>query len=264
MTPPGRRSLRAFFGLVFALAVPFWLVDAATELRLTPDLPLSALSFVCPVAAAAILVYREGGASGVAALLARAVDRSRIRARRWYAPTLLLPALYGATYGVMRAAGLPLPTVRFLLLAGIALFLVFFLAGLGEELGWSGYAIDPLQERWGALGASLLLGLVWAAFHVVPLAQAERTPTWVAWWTLAAVAQRVLYTWLYNNTAKSVFAAALFHATGNLAQIGPFLTFGPGGYPEDAQRTAALLIAGAAAAVTVAWGPRTLSRFANP
>jgi len=258
---PDRRSTAAFFALVFALAVPFWLVDAATDVRLTPDLPLSALSFACPVAAATILAYREHRGAGVAALLARAADASRIRAKRWYLPTLLLlPAAYGATSGVLRLAGLPLPTVRFAPLPGIAMLVVFLLAGLGEELGWSGYAIDPLQARWGALGGGLLLGLVWAAFHVVPLAQAERAPAWVGWWALGTVAQRVLYTWLYNNTGRSVFAVALFHASGNLAQIGPFLDFGPGGYPLEAQRIAGLILAGVAAVVTIAWGPRTPAR----
>jgi membrane protease YdiL (CAAX protease family) len=50
---------------------------------------------------------------------------------------------------------------------------------LGEELGWSGYAIDLLQARWGALGAGILLGSVWAVWHFVPLAQVHRSPGWI-------------------------------------------------------------------------------------
>jgi hypothetical protein len=70
-----------------------------------------------------------------------------------------------------------------------------------------------------------------------------------------------LLTWLYNNTGGSVFAAVLLHATGNLAQIGPFLDFGPGGYPLAAQRIAALLILAAATVVVLVWGLRTLARM---
>jgi membrane protease YdiL (CAAX protease family) len=91
--------------------------------------------------------------------------------------------------------------------------------------------------------------------------QHGRSAGWIAWWSLNTVALRVLFTWLYNNTGHSVFAAALFHATGNLGQLGPFLDFGPGGYPYQAQRGSALLMAAAAGLVTVAWGPRTLARF---
>jgi hypothetical protein len=102
--------------------------------------------------------------------------------------------------------------------------------------------------------------MIWVAFHLVPHVQGHRAPEWIAWWSLGTVALRVLYTWLYNNTGGSVFATVVFHATGNLAQIGPFLNFGPGGYPLAAQRIAALLLVVVAAVVAVVWGPRTLAR----
>ncbi len=265
-SPPdlGNRSPLAFFGLVFALSVPFWLVGAATGIQLTPDLPVSSFIWVCPVVAASILAYREGGTMGVTALLRRSFDYPRIRDRRWYVPTiLLLPAVYATTYLVMRATGLPLPSVQFPALPALVWFLGYFVAGQCEELGWSGYALDPLQARWTALGAGLLLRAVWIAFHLVPLVQGHRAPEWIAWWALATLGLRVLFTWLYNNTGGSVFATVLFHATGNLAQIGPFLDFGPGGYPLAAQRIAALLLSALAIAVTIIWGPRTLARPAT-
>jgi membrane protease YdiL (CAAX protease family) len=251
----------AFFGLVFALSVPFWAVGAATGLQLTPDLPVSSFVWVCPVIAASLLVYREHGAAGVTGLLRRGFDFARIRVKIWYLPTvLLLPGIYAATYGVMRQAGAPLPTVQLPVFAIVGWFLAYFIAGQCEELGWSGYALDPLQGRFGALGAGLLLGMIWVAFHLVPHVQGHRAPEWIAWWSLGTVALRVLYTWLYNNTGGSVFATVVFHATGNLAQIGPFLNFGPGGYPLAAQRIAALLLVVAAVVVTVVWEPRTLAR----
>jgi hypothetical protein len=259
MDTEGRAPL-TFFALVFALSVPFWVLGAATGLQLTADLPMSSFVWFCPVIAAAILVYREHGAAGVVALLRRSFDSARIRERRWYVPAvLLLPGVYAATYGVIRAMGLPLPPVHVPVLGVLAWFFGYFIAGQCEELGWSGYALDPLQARWTALGAGLLLGSVWAAFHLVPLIQAHRSLEWIAWWALATVPLRVLYTWLYNNTGGSVFATVLFHATGNVAQIGPFLDFGPGGYPLEAQRIAALLLAAGAVVVTIIWGPRTLA-----
>jgi len=47
--------------------------------------------------------------------------------------------------------------------------------------------------------------------------QADRAPSWIAGWCLATVALRVLHTWLYNNSGKSVFGQALFHAISNLS-----------------------------------------------
>ncbi len=74
LTAPGDRSPLAFFALVFVLSVPFWAVGAATGLQLTPDLPVSSFIWVCPVIAASLLVYRENGTAGVAALLRRGCD----------------------------------------------------------------------------------------------------------------------------------------------------------------------------------------------
>ncbi|HEU0113987.1 MAG TPA: CPBP family intramembrane glutamic endopeptidase, partial [Thermomicrobiales bacterium] len=49
---------------------------------------------------------------------------------------------------------------------------LFFIPALTEEAGWSGYVIDPLQSRWSALSAAMVVGLVWAVWHAVPYLQA--------------------------------------------------------------------------------------------
>ncbi len=133
------------------------------------------------------------------------------------------------------------------------MFLAFFIAALSEELGWSGYVIDSMQARWNALEASILVGLVWAVWHYVPLMQAHRSLVWIAWWSLYTVALRVLIVWLYNNTGKSVFAAALFHAFTNASGI----TFS--NYYDP--RITGLIVAFTAAIVTVIWGPRMLAQY---
>lgn len=255
------RSPFAFFGLVFLLSIPFWVVGATTGLQLSPDLPVSSFIWVCPVLAASMLTFREQGASGVLALLRRSFDFDRIQARIWLLPAiLLLPGIQVLTYGAMRLLSLPLPVAQLPVPAALVWTCGFLLAAEGEELGWSGYAIDPLQARWHALQAGLLVGLVWSAFHVVPLLQAHRSPDWIAWWTLGTVSLRVLLVWLYNTTGQSVFATALAHATGNLSQIGPFLAYAGGSYPIEALRLQSLFTAIVALTVIVVWGPRTLTR----
>ena len=70
---PTTRSPLKFFGLVLALAVPFWLLGALVE---PPEdfpikLPLSALQLVFPLLAALILVYPEDRVIGIRGLLQR-------------------------------------------------------------------------------------------------------------------------------------------------------------------------------------------------
>jgi CAAX protease family protein len=115
-----------------------------------------------------------------------------------------------------------------------------------------------MLARSSALQAGILLGIEWAVWHLIPLAQAGRSLGWIAGWCVSTVAIRVLIVWLYSNTG-SVFATILTHAMGNL---GMFL------FPNDGSaydpRVAGPLLAVVAAIVTVIWGPRTLARFRSP
>jgi uncharacterized protein len=215
-----KRSPLRFFLLVFLLSIPFWVANAFLDLQFVPGVPFSALGVVCPVAAASILIYREAGIAGVNALWKRAFDWRRVRPRSWFLPTvLLMPFAAVATYLVMAVSGeTPLPP-DFPIPAAIMMFAVYFVAAECEELGWTGYATDALQVRHSALAGSLVLGLVTAAWHWVPLVQVGRSLEWIAWWTIWVVALRVVLVWIYNNAGKSVFAAALFHATSNMASV---------------------------------------------
>lgn len=119
-----------------------------------------------------------------------------------------------------------------------------------------GYAADPLQDRWGALKASLLLGTVGALWHVVPLVQAHHGAAWIAWKCLETLAARVLIVWLYNNTGESLFAAVLFHALSNVG-----VALFPNGGSHYDPAVAGVLTAIAAGTVAFLWGARTLARF---
>ena len=250
------RSPLKFFLLVFALSFPFWLIGDLTDVQLMPGLSLSALAAFCPMIAALILVHRERRTAGVTELLKRSFDFERIRAKRWYAPILVLMAGVNlAVYGLMRWMDMPMPAPQIGVLAAPVMFFAFFVGALGEELGWSGYITDPLQERLNALQTGVILGLVSVVWHLVPLLLIGRSPTWIAWWCLYAVAARVLIVWLYNNTGKSVFAVALFHATLNLS----WMLFPVYGSHFD-MRLGGLVMAVVAVMVTVVWGPQTLVR----
>jgi uncharacterized protein len=254
-----KRSPFTFFVLVFALSVPFWLAGTFTSFQLFPGLPVSGLMVLAPVTAAAILIYREHKYAGVKQLLERAFDFKRVTAKIWYVPTLLLmPCIMVLSFVALCLMGVPVPVPPFSVSSVgtiLIMFVVFFVAALCEELGWSGYALDPLQERFGALEAALLIGMVWAVWHFIPLLQVPRSLVFIAWWSLGTVASRVIIVWLYNNTGKSVFIATLFHTMINLTwQVFPI----NGSYYDP--RVTGLITTIVAVFVVMVWGPLTLTR----
>lgn len=214
------KSLK-FFLLVFGLSVPFWILGAmapALTRNLPIKLPVSALMAVCPALAALMLVGKERKLRGVQEVVKRVFDGGKVEDKRWYLPLVfLMPAVTLLAYGLMRMAGSPLPAAHAAPLTVLLFCFVFFVGAIGEEIGWTGYVLAPLQHRWGAFSASIIIGLVWAIWHIIPYAQAPQSPTWIVWQCLSTVLLRIIMVWLYNHSGKSLFGMVLFHATINVS-----------------------------------------------
>jgi hypothetical protein len=218
---------------------------------------LGALVFVTPLLAAAILTYREQGPAGVKELLKRAFDYKRIKNKRWYVVALgLWPAVLLMEYGLMRLMGVSLPTFEFAPWL-VPVFLVgFFIGGIFEELGWTAYATDRLQDRYSALQTSLIIGVVWALVHVVADLQAPHAFSWIVWQRLGTIVLRILMVWLYNNAGRSVFAILLFHTMVNVSEF-MFPNYGSHFDPFLALLISAVM----AAIVVIVWTPQTLASY---
>jgi len=87
----------------------------------------------------------------------------------------------------------------------------------GEEIGWRGYALPRLAERMGLAGASILLGVIWALWHLplffVSEADTYRQP--FVLYALQVTAISVTIAWLYARTNGSLLLVMLFHAAVN-------------------------------------------------
>jgi membrane protease YdiL (CAAX protease family) len=247
------RSPFRFFVLVFVFSVPIWLLEPGRW-------PITA-AVGMPLVAALILVYREEGLSGVRNHLARIFDLRKIRPV-WYLPLFLLaPTLSLLNYLIQRSMGLPLHAEPANVLVMIPLlFIGFFVLGIGEEAGWTGYATDPLQSRWSALATAILLGLATSLWHLVPLVKMGRSALWIAWWTVWSVPLRIFIVWIYNNTGKSLFAAIVMHAMINLSSSSPFL---PRVGSHWDMIILALLTWSAALVIVGVWKPDTLAPQAD-
>ena len=127
--------------------------------------------------------------------------------------------------------------------------------GAGRGAGLGGIRLRAARPGRTALGASLLLGGFWAAWHVVPLLQAGHPPGWIAWQCAGTVARRVLIDWLYLNAGHRTVAAVLLHTMDNVSVF----AFPVYDSHYDPMITGIVVVAGAALVVAL-WG-RTLARF---
>lgn len=249
-----RHPLIAFFVLAYAFSWWPWPLYA---LGLSPG----AIVGFGPFFAAVVVLALTGGKAGVMILLRRMV-RWRV-APLWYAAALLLPvaiALGATVLNVLLGARPPssaeLGAWPSLIPTYFLLLLIPGIGGAWEEPGWRGYALPKLQVGRSALLASLILGVVWAFWHL-PLMVAAVIP----WSDIAYVTvQSVVYAWLFNNTEGSVLLVMLFHTMNNVISGGFFHAMFSG---ADWVRMGWLLVAlwcAVAVIVVVLNGPEHLSR----
>lgn len=225
MVPNASASPSTFAALVLLTTVPFLVLGSLTDLTLVPGVPLAGLAVVCPGAVASLLVLRQRGARGLGVWLAASWILPR-RQWGWAGAALVLPAITLAT-GLVQNALSWSPLVSTPSWGALALVPAFVVGAWLEELGWSGYATGPLVRRWGVVGASLALGVLWSVWHWGALVQAHHGVAWIAWWTLGTLAHRFVLVILVTRTGR-VLVATLYHASINLAwQLTPGGAYDP-------------------------------------
>lgn len=129
--------LGAYFGLVAALTLPFWVLGAFVDVMLLPGLPIAALAVVCPSLAGAILIAHDGGASRLIAWLKEAA--SVRHAGRWLAVALVInPILFALAFVISRALGAQIPDAALALDRAAGLFAFSYWALSSKS--WAGQA----------------------------------------------------------------------------------------------------------------------------
>ena len=258
-----KRSPLIFFLIVFGLSIPFWIIEKFLNIKGLPlDIPIMEIfAAFTPLVAACILVRKEEKGA-IQKLLKRIFDFSKIKKKKWYLAIILLPLLiYLLIYLVMYLMGLSLPEkLHIPMLTMPIFFLFFFIGAVAEEVGYMGYAIDPVQARWSAFKASLIMGLPWAVWHYPSIIKQGHDLIWIAWGTLGTVAVRILIIWIYNNTKKSLFACILFHTIFNVGRIL---------FPKDQSHNPLVdypdihysIIAIVAIIIVFFWGSKTLAHY---
>jgi uncharacterized protein len=150
---------------------------------------------------------------------------------QWYLVVILGPAAFSLVVagvyvllgGSWAAAAPPALREGSLILLPLFLVILTLTDGLGEELGWRGFALPRLLTGHNALVASLILGVIWALWHL-PLIWTEGSvmyhqPVWLP--LVDIMAKSILFTWVFLHTRGSVLLAMLLHGATNLFIVSP-------------------------------------------
>lgn len=234
-------SLLWYFAATFGVSWMFWvpgaLLFAQNLAGKSPFLSplfvlLQSLGAAGPSIVAYWLLRRVGPRDSVRSILDR-YKTWRVRFGWYLVAALLVPAiqLAGHLAGGIFTEGEMLDSSSRLgemlsdlgVFGAAAMFPVIVIAQLPsspllEEFGWRGFALPHLQDRYSALTASLVLGLLWGIWHLpLTLAYGDLIVPFL----LQITAISVLITWVFNNTRGSMLIAVLCHASLN-ASIVPF------------------------------------------
>jgi membrane protease YdiL (CAAX protease family) len=225
----GRYPLTSYFVLAFAGAWAVFLVhnlsaDAWGVFSYASPFDIivyiAAATFLGPMLAAVIVTGAAQGKAGVVHFFKRfLIWRVGVR---WYVWALLgVPVL--ATVGALLVPGVLASFTPIDPVPSFFSYVVFFVwpaliigGPLGEEPGWRGFALPRLEDRYGPILGTLIVGVLWGVWHATIWSSGEWTvPTWqnMVMFTVWITAISVIYTWIYNCTQGSILFAILVHAS---------------------------------------------------
>lgn len=202
--------LTFYFVLAFSLAWAVWL--SMMIWQLPPALIW--LAGIAPIGSGILVTWLADGRDGLCALGQRLTLKGLTL--RWILIASLLPfglrfvsMAFDSTLSVYALPLFGLALLKGLACAPVALF---------EEVGWRGFALPRLQQRLSPLASALLLGLIWALWHL-PLWKlqaflfADLNPFW---WMADTLAVSIMLTWLLNRGEGNLWLPCLFHGVANM------------------------------------------------
>ena len=216
--------LLKFFFLTY---VASWLLFAAAAYVLHGASSASDIGFIggllflpgaiMPAVVAVLLTARLDGKPGVSMLL-QGIVRWNVNLR-WYIFALgYMIAIKGSVAIVYRCFTGAWPVFGQTPWFYMAIGIVFSTPlQAGEEIGWRGYALPRLAERFGLGLASIILGILWACWHLpfFFISGNDKYGQSFSSYLIAVTALSVAMAWLYWRTNASLLLTMVMHAAVN-------------------------------------------------
>ena len=203
-----------FVLLTFVASWLLWLADISGALYL--------LGVYAPGLVAVALTASTEGRAGVSALL-RQITVANVPAGWYLFAVGYFPAIKLGVAVAHRAALGTWPAFAeaswVLMLASVAFSMPF---QAGEEIGWRGYLLPRLSARIGLPVASLVVGVIWACWHLpFFFIVGAKSGQPFAPYLLSVIALSVAMAWLYSRTGGSLLLTMLLHASVNNMNLVP-------------------------------------------
>jgi membrane protease YdiL (CAAX protease family) len=222
---PIMRSLLKFFALTYAVSWTFFIAWAVvlgstasmTSPRAVLATPLLLIGVFAPSLVALALTASRDGRWGAFALLRRTFEWQV--GARWYVFALgymaAIKLFAAAVYRVSTGGWPPFGQEPLLIMASA--IVVSTPVQAGEEIGWRGYALPRLATHVGLPLASIVVGAIWACWHLpfFFIQRADKFGQSFPAYALSVIAISVAMAWLYWRTNGSLLLTMMMHAAIN-------------------------------------------------
>ena len=126
------------------------------------------------------------------------------------------------------------------------LFTSYLINPIGEETGWTGFAVPYLQKRFSPWLSAVILGVVWAVWHLpaffVPSEMGAFNPVNFVFFVLISIFIRIIWTWITNKANGSGIVAVLLHASSNAVSLALIPSFLPAPTPDQMAASGLILL----------------------
>jgi membrane protease YdiL (CAAX protease family) len=208
-------ALLVYFFVAFAVTWTCWIAVITIPLRgaLGSGVILAGV-FAPSFAGIIVTTWTEGSAQTI--VLLSQIFRWRV-APGWY----LLAVSYMASVKLLAAVVHRLLTGAWPTFGHMPLPLIIIIISTpfqsGEEIGWRGYALPRLAEHIGVAPASVLLGAIWACWHLpqffIPGDDTSGQSFFI--WSIQVIAVSIAMAWVFVGTKGNLLLAMIMHSAIN-------------------------------------------------
>ena len=98
----------------------------------------------------------------------------------------------------------------------VSFIVSFLIIGMGEEIGWRGFVLPKLMQKFSPLFSTLIIIPLWYAFHLPKIIDWAGSVHYFINMFVGIIAMGFLFTLMFIRFKEDVFLIALIHASYNV------------------------------------------------